>query len=123
MAEGVSKEIKAKSIAISAETAKVAEVEAELVPVEKEVTEEVEVVEAEVEREEYVYDQGVPMVLSPPGMGVIESIVSDIKYRAQLIARNQKLESGVSATSIIGFAIGFAFAILMIMLPILIGGI
>ncbi|MFQ6073211.1 MAG: tetrahydromethanopterin S-methyltransferase subunit F [Methanosarcinales archaeon] len=70
-----------------------------------------------------MYDQGVPMVLSPPGMGVIESMVSDIKYRAQLIARNQKLESGVSATSIIGFAIGFTFAILMIMLPILIGGI
>jgi tetrahydromethanopterin S-methyltransferase subunit F len=66
------------------------------------------------------YGQGVPMVLAPQ-MGAIDATVESIRYRAQLIARNQKLDSGVMATGVIGFALGFIFSLLMIIvLPLLV---
>lgn len=66
------------------------------------------------------YGKGVPTVISPQ-MGNIEAAVEDIRYRAQLIARNQKLDSGVSATGISGFIAGFIFALVMaIILPLFI---
>jgi tetrahydromethanopterin S-methyltransferase subunit F len=40
---------------------------------------------------EYEYGKGVPMVVAP-SMAVIESLVEDIRYRGQLIARNQESE-------------------------------
>lgn len=67
------------------------------------------------------YGKGVPMVLNPQ-MGAIDSTVESIRYRAQLIARNQKLDSGVMSTGIIGFAAGFLFSLLMvIILPLMAG--
>ncbi|MBP2030752.1 tetrahydromethanopterin S-methyltransferase subunit F [Methanohalophilus levihalophilus] len=67
--------------------------------------------------------QGVPMVIEP-SMGAIDAKIDSIRYRAQLIARNQKLDSGVSATGVIGFAAGFIFAILMVLvLPLLVWGV
>lgn len=67
------------------------------------------------------YDKGVPMVLAPQ-MGAIDATVESIRYRAQLIARNQKLDSGVMSTGIIGFAAGFLFSLLMVVvLPIAVG--
>jgi tetrahydromethanopterin S-methyltransferase subunit F len=66
------------------------------------------------------YGQGVPTVLAPQ-MGAIDTTVESIRYRAQLIARNQKLDSGVMATGIVGFALGFIFSLLMIIvLPLLV---
>ena len=66
-------------------------------------------------------EKGVPMVLAPQ-MGAIDSTVESIRYRAQLIARNQKLDSGVMATGVIGFAAGFIFSLLMIIvLPLIVG--
>ncbi|MFA7037551.1 MAG: tetrahydromethanopterin S-methyltransferase subunit F, partial [Methanosarcina sp.] len=38
------------------------------------------------------HEKGVPMVLAPQ-MGAIDATVESIRYRAQLIARNQKLDS------------------------------
>jgi tetrahydromethanopterin S-methyltransferase subunit F len=68
------------------------------------------------------YEQGVPKVISPQ-MGFIDSTVDSIRYRAQLIARNQKLDSGVSATGVTGFIAGLAFALLMaVVLPMFIWG-
>lgn len=70
--------------------------------------------------EEIEYGQGVPMVINPQ-MGAIENVVERIRYRAQLIARNQKLDSGVNATAATGFIVGFAFAVLMVLvLPMII---
>lgn len=67
------------------------------------------------------HEKGVPMVLAPQ-MGAIDATVENIRYRAQLIARNQKLDSGVAATGIIGFAAGFLFSLLMvIVLPVAVG--
>lgn len=66
------------------------------------------------------YGKGVPMVIEPK-MGAIDRVVEDIRYRAQLIARSQKLDSGVSAAGIVGFTIGFLFALVMvIIIPLLV---
>jgi tetrahydromethanopterin S-methyltransferase subunit F len=68
------------------------------------------------------YDKGVPMATTPQ-MGAIDSTVESIRYRAQLIARNQKLDSGIMATGILGFAAGFIFVFLMIIvIPYLVWG-
>ena len=65
------------------------------------------------------YEKGVPMVTTPQ-MGAIDSTVESIRYRAQLIARNQKLDSGINSTGLLGFAAGFIFALLMIIvIPLL----
>jgi tetrahydromethanopterin S-methyltransferase subunit F len=66
------------------------------------------------------YGQGVPMMLAPQ-MGAIDTTVESIRYRAQLIARNQKLDSGVMATGMSGFVVGFLFSLIMIIgLPLLV---
>lgn len=69
------------------------------------------------------YEKGVPMVTTPQ-TGAIDTALESIRYRAQLIARNQKLDSGVMATGISGFAAGFIFVFLMvIVVPLLAWGI
>jgi tetrahydromethanopterin S-methyltransferase subunit F len=69
---------------------------------------------------EIEYGKGVPMATTPQ-MGAIDSTVESIRYRAQLIARNQKLDSGVMATGILGFAAGFIFVFLMVVaIPLLV---
>ncbi len=70
---------------------------------------------------EYVYGKGVPMVVKPPGAAIFDTLLEDIRYRGQLIARNQKLDSGVSF-GFKGLVIGFVFAVVMIGLPIIIKG-
>ena len=50
-------------------------------------------------------------------------IVDEICYRAQLAARNQKLSSAVGATKVLGFVLGAAFALCMVLIPLaLLGG-
>ncbi|MCL7415081.1 MAG: tetrahydromethanopterin S-methyltransferase subunit F [ANME-2 cluster archaeon] len=71
--------------------------------------------------EEYVYGRGVPMVVKPPASGVFDKLVENIRYKGQLIARNQKLDSGVAA-GFEGLVIGFLFAVIMIGLPIVLRG-
>ncbi len=69
---------------------------------------------------ETVYEQGVPMVTTPQ-LGAIDTALENIRYRAQLIARNQKLDSGVMSTGISGFAAGFIFVFLVIVvIPLLV---
>ena len=65
---------------------------------------------------EYEYGKGVPTVLVP-SMAAIEALVEDIRYRGQLIARNQKLESGVGATGVIGISIGFVIVMIAVLVP------
>ncbi len=68
--------------------------------------------------EEIEYGGGVPMVVAP-SLATIESLVEDIRYRGQLIARNQKLESGVGATGVIGFLLGFVVVMLLVFAPLI----
>jgi tetrahydromethanopterin S-methyltransferase subunit F len=72
--------------------------------------------------EEIEYGTGVPMVVAP-SMTTIESLVEDIRYRGQLIARNQKLESGVGATGVIGFLLGFVVVMLLVFVPLILKGV
>ncbi|HWQ19114.1 MAG TPA: tetrahydromethanopterin S-methyltransferase subunit F [Methanotrichaceae archaeon] len=66
--------------------------------------------------QEIVYGQGIATVVEPQ-MGMFDDITDDIKYKAQLLARETKLSSGVLATVTQGFAIGFILAVLMMLGP------
>lgn len=56
----------------------------------------------------------------PVRMAAIEGMVSNIKYKGQILARTNKLESGIMDSGIIGFAIGLGVALLMVV-PVLMG--
>jgi tetrahydromethanopterin S-methyltransferase subunit F len=59
------------------------------------------------------------MILSnKPNVRGIKSTVKDIKYRTQLIGRDQRLFGGLINTRIYGIAIGFIFALLLVGLPV-----
>ncbi len=66
--------------------------------------------------EEIQYGQGMPMVV-PVAEGPFDDVLDDLKYKAQLLARETKLSSGVLSTVTQGFAIGFILAILMMLGP------
>ena len=68
------------------------------------------------EEKEIVYNQGFPDTILV-AEGLFDDLVEDIKYKAQLLARETKLSSGVLATVSMGFAIGFGFAVLMMIGP------
>ncbi|MGC9516486.1 MAG: tetrahydromethanopterin S-methyltransferase subunit F [Methanomicrobiales archaeon] len=54
-----------------------------------------------------------------PNVRALKSVVEDIKYRTQLIGREQRLFAGLIATRISGVAIGFILALVLLGLPIL----
>lgn len=69
---------------------------------------------------EIEYGKGVPMATTPQ-LVAIDSNIESIRYRAQLIARNQKLDSGIMATGVLGFGAGFIFVFLVIVvIPLLV---
>jgi len=68
------------------------------------------------EEQEVIYGQGIPKVIDPR-IPLFHDVVEDIKYKAQLLARETKLSSGVLATVSMGFAIGFILAILLMLGP------
>ena len=64
------------------------------------------------------YGVGTPMVVEP-FMEPFETAVESIRRRAQLIARNQKLDSGFTAGAPLGVAAGILFALILVLAPIL----
>lgn len=51
-------------------------------------------------------------------------VIDDFCYRAQLAARNQKMSTAVGSTKVLGFLIGAALAIVMVIVPIkMLGGV
>jgi tetrahydromethanopterin S-methyltransferase subunit F len=59
------------------------------------------------------------MILSnKPNVRGIKNTVKDIKYRTQLIGRDQRLFAGIISTRVYGMAMGFIFALLLVGLPI-----
>jgi tetrahydromethanopterin S-methyltransferase subunit F len=81
-------------------------------------TAETEEVVEEVSEEEITYGVGTPMVIEPY-MEPFEIAVESIRRRAQLIARNQKLDSGFTAGAPIGVAAGILFALILVLAPLL----
>lgn len=45
-------------------------------------------------------------------------VIDDFCYRAQLAARNQKMSTAVGSTKVLGFLIGAALALLMVIVPL-----
>jgi len=58
----------------------------------------------------------------PVRMVAIENMVENIRYKSQILARTNKIDSAVSATGVIGFMAGLLCALLLILLPALLVG-
>jgi len=55
-------------------------------------------------------------------MVAIDNMVENIRYKSQILARTNKIESAVTATGLIGFVAGLLLALIMIVLPALLVG-
>ncbi len=53
----------------------------------------------------------------PIRMVAIDNTVESIRYKSQILARTNKLESGVIGTGLIGFAFGLFIAMVLIVVP------
>ena len=54
------------------------------------------------------------LISNKPNIRGIKKIAEDVKYRAQLIGRDQRLFAGLIATRIYGMALGFLLAVILI---------
>jgi tetrahydromethanopterin S-methyltransferase subunit F len=52
-------------------------------------------------------------------MTAINKMMESIRYKAQILARTTKLESGIMDSGIPGFAIGFFTVMLLILVPVI----
>ena len=52
-------------------------------------------------------------------MVAIDNMVENIRYKSQILARTNKIDSAVSAGGLVGFTAGIILAIVMIVVPIL----
>ena len=58
----------------------------------------------------------------PVRMVPIENMVENIRYKSQILARTNKIDSAVSASGVIGFVAGLLTALIMIVVPVLLMG-
>ena len=58
----------------------------------------------------------------PIRMVPIENIIENIRYKTQILARTNKLDSAVTATGVIGFMAGLLCAVILIVVPALLVG-
>ena len=58
-------------------------------------------------------------VAGPVRMVAIDNMVENIRYKSQILARTNKLDSAISASGIVGFTIGLLCAVVLIVLPAL----
>jgi tetrahydromethanopterin S-methyltransferase subunit F len=59
------------------------------------------------------------LISNKPNIRGIRKVAADVKYRTQLIGRDQRLFAGLIATRIYGMAMGFLLAALLVGLPFL----
>ena len=52
-------------------------------------------------------------------MAAIDKMVDDIRYKGQILARTNKVESAISGNSLLGFAVGVALSLVLILGPVL----
>lgn len=55
-------------------------------------------------------------------MTAINGMMADIRYKAQIMARTNKLESGIIDSGLIGFAVGLALSLIFVLVPLLFVG-
>ena len=58
----------------------------------------------------------------PVRMVAIENMVESIRYKSQILARTNKIDSAVSANGVIGFMAGLLCALILILVPVLLVG-
>jgi tetrahydromethanopterin S-methyltransferase subunit F len=58
----------------------------------------------------------------PVRMVAIENMVENIRYKSQILARTNKIDSAVGANGIIGFMAGLLCALILIVVPVLLVG-
>ena len=58
------------------------------------------------------------LISNKPNIRGMRKVAADVKYRTQLIGRDQRLFSGLIATRIYGMALGFILAALLVGLPV-----
>jgi tetrahydromethanopterin S-methyltransferase subunit F len=58
----------------------------------------------------------------PVRMVAIENMVENIRYKSQILARTNKIDSAVSSAGVIGFTAGLLCALILILLPALMVG-
>jgi tetrahydromethanopterin S-methyltransferase subunit F len=58
----------------------------------------------------------------PVRMVAIENMVENIRYKSQILARTNKIDSAVSAAGIVGFTVGLLLALIMIVVPAILVG-
>ena len=51
-------------------------------------------------------------------MNAIDKMTSEIKYKAQIIARTNKLESAIMGSGVLGFAAGLIIALVLVLIPV-----
>lgn len=52
-------------------------------------------------------------------MVAIENMVENIRYKSQILARTNKIDSAVTASGLVGFTAGLLLALILILLPAL----
>jgi len=55
----------------------------------------------------------------PIRMVAIQNMVAGIQYKGQILARTNKLESGILSTGLVGFAAGAAISMVLVLVPVL----
>ena len=55
----------------------------------------------------------------PVRMVAIQNMITSIQYKGQILARTNKLESGINASGLVGFAAGAAVAMVLVLVPAL----
>jgi len=55
-------------------------------------------------------------------MVAIDNMVENIRYKSQILARTNKIDSAVTASGLVGFVAGLLTALILIVLPVLLMG-
>ena len=55
-------------------------------------------------------------------MVAIENMVENIRYKSQILARTNKIDSAVSASGVVGFTAGLLLAMILIIVPAILMG-
>jgi tetrahydromethanopterin S-methyltransferase subunit F len=55
----------------------------------------------------------------PIRMAAIDAMVENTRYKAQILARTNKVDSAVMGSGIVGFAAGLVFAMVLVLLPVM----
>jgi tetrahydromethanopterin S-methyltransferase subunit F len=58
----------------------------------------------------------------PVRMVAIENMVENIRYKSQILARTNKIDSAVTASGLVGFTAGLLMALILIVLPAILMG-